>query len=365
MAPIPKFPEEVESLISAIERRYKHIVDVEVPNLRQCVGPASVQQSLAEDVREDTVALTRQIESLALMVDDQKGAKTRKELKEIADDFQKKLESLRSESRAALLASKKAMDQRSKSNREELLSFSSAMTEKQNSSEKTTEDALMKANSDVTDALRRTIALMQTELERSVLTTQMLDESTRTLNSTSTQHDTLNNLMYTSRQLVTALEKSDWLDRILILSGLAFFVLVVLFILKQRIVDRGIRIAFWWTRFIPSFGDDAELLRAAEKGAASVVVEASSSISSVAASLASSVIPVASSILASMPSVVPVSPVLSESSSSSVSLISQAEPTPAETPVVDEAEVPTIDVEATVPSPEPEAVPDAAVHIEL
>jgi len=36
------------------------------------------------------------------------------------------------------------------------------------------EDALMKANSDVTGALRRTINLMQGELERSVLSTQML-----------------------------------------------------------------------------------------------------------------------------------------------------------------------------------------------
>lgn len=32
----------------------------------------------------------------------------------------------------------------------------------------------MKANDDVTNALRRTIGLMQGELERSVLTTQML-----------------------------------------------------------------------------------------------------------------------------------------------------------------------------------------------
>lgn len=32
----------------------------------------------------------------------------------------------------------------------------------------------MKANNDVTDALRRTMTLMQGELERSVLSTQML-----------------------------------------------------------------------------------------------------------------------------------------------------------------------------------------------
>ena len=38
------------------------------------------------------------------------------------------------------------------------------------------EDAVMRAQTDVTDALRRTMALMQGELERSVLSTQMLGE---------------------------------------------------------------------------------------------------------------------------------------------------------------------------------------------
>jgi protein transport protein SEC20 len=62
----------------------------------------------------------------------------------------------------------------------------------------------------------------------------------------------LTGLLGTSKQLVTALEKADWLDRLLIFVALIFFALVVLFILKQRIVDRGLRIAFWWTRFLPS-----------------------------------------------------------------------------------------------------------------
>jgi protein transport protein SEC20 len=80
------------------------------------------------------------------------------------------------------------------------------------------------------------------------------DASTASLKATSTTHDLLTGLLGTSKQLVTALEKADWLDRILIFAALAFFVLVVLFILKQRIVNRGLRIAFWWTRFLPSIG---------------------------------------------------------------------------------------------------------------
>jgi protein transport protein SEC20 len=57
--------------------------------------------------------------------------------------------------------------------------------------------------------------------------------------------------MVTSKHLVTALEKADRMDRLLIIAGLIFFFLVVLFILNQRIVDRGLRIALFWTRFIP------------------------------------------------------------------------------------------------------------------
>ncbi|KIM45396.1 hypothetical protein M413DRAFT_442068 [Hebeloma cylindrosporum] len=297
MAPIPsRLPEEALSLISAAERRYKHIADTEIPELRKCIGPLSVQQALAEDVREDTIALTQQIETLDMMVDDLQGGKLRKELREIVTDFQKKLERLRKDTRAALLASKRAIDSRAKSNRDELLTFSSAFSEKQTSSEKTTEDLLMKANADVTDGLRRTIALMQTELERSVLSSQILEDSTTTLRSTSSQHDTLSSVMYASKQLVTALEKSDWLDRVLIFSGFFFFIMVVLFILKQRIVDRSIRLAFWWTRFIPSFSDDAALLQSAEKGMAGVVAGATSSLSVVAASLASSILPITTSL---------------------------------------------------------------------
>jgi protein transport protein SEC20 len=130
----------------------------------------------------------------------------------------------------------------------------------------------MRANSDVTEALRRTIGLMQGELERSVLSTQMLgtfppkvcclelnlstDSSSATLRSTSSTYDTLDNVLMMSKQLITALEKADRMDRALIIAGLVFFFLVVLFILKQRVIDRGLRIALFWTRFIPRGSND-------------------------------------------------------------------------------------------------------------
>ena len=141
---------------------------------------------------------------------------------------------------------------------------------------------MTKTQTDVTDALKRTMGLMQKELERSVLSTQMLGQllsvvcfelvakpmtpegSTASLKATSTTHDMLTGLLGASKQLVTALEKADWLDRLLIFAGLAFFALVVLFILKQRIVDRGLRIAFWWTRLLPSRDRGDSILAAQE-----------------------------------------------------------------------------------------------------
>ena len=63
MAPIPsRLPEDVISLLSSAERRYKHISDITIPELRKCSGPLSVQQRLADDVREDTLTLSRQIQ---------------------------------------------------------------------------------------------------------------------------------------------------------------------------------------------------------------------------------------------------------------------------------------------------------------
>jgi len=90
------------------------------------------------------------------------------------------------------------------------------------------------------------------------------ESSTASLKATSTTHDLLTGLLGASKQLVTALEKADWLDRLLIFASLAFFVLVVLFILKQRIVDRGLRIAFWWTRLLPSRDRGGSILAAQE-----------------------------------------------------------------------------------------------------
>ncbi|KIJ61899.1 hypothetical protein HYDPIDRAFT_115400 [Hydnomerulius pinastri MD-312] len=282
MPPIPTtFDADAQALLEAIERRQTDLSGFQIPRLRTCTGPLSTQQAWAAEVREDIEGLGKQIEELDVLVDDQRSERARRELRVRVDGLREVLNNLRKDSRAAVLASKRAIDAQSRSQREELLR-SSVVHDKGSSNEKVTEDVLMKANDNVTETLQRTIGLMQKELERSVLSTQLLETSTSSLKSSSETHDTLSLFLGTSKQLVTALEQTDWLDRILIISALVFFGLVVLFVLQQRIVARGLRIAFWWTRFLPSAGPGS----GASAGSLKVVKTGAEVMASVTASAA-------------------------------------------------------------------------------
>ncbi|KAJ7686654.1 Sec20-domain-containing protein [Mycena rosella] len=260
--------------------------------------------------------------------------------------------SLRRGARAALLESKRVIDSLSKSRREELLS-SAAVSEKRDLNEKVTDDALMAASDDVTHAMQRTMTMLQGELERSVFSAQTLADSTATLRSASSTHDTLTSVMDTSKHLITALEKSDWLDRVVIFAALLFFFLVVLFILKQRVFDRGMRVAFWWTRFVPDFSGDAQLL-SMEKGSGSLTALSTTLLTSSvsAATLVASSVASAASVLASSSAVDPT-------------------PLPEPTPEIFLDVVPEVSdiheevVADTETSSVPEPIPGQTVHVEL
>lgn len=63
MPPLPNtYDEEVTSLIASIRRRQNDLLEFQIPRLRDCKGPLSVQQNFAAEVREDVDALARQIE---------------------------------------------------------------------------------------------------------------------------------------------------------------------------------------------------------------------------------------------------------------------------------------------------------------
>jgi protein transport protein SEC20 len=114
--------------------------------------------------------------------------------------------------------------------------------------------------------------------------------------------------MDTSKQLITALKNSDSLDRLLITCALVFFILVVLFILKQRVLDRSIRLALWWTRFLPNLDPDAKLTQMEQGDHASSLLVATGTTTAV-----SSIIATASSTYISSTALAPLSSELFQS----------------------------------------------------
>ncbi|EAU89292.1 hypothetical protein CC1G_03557 [Coprinopsis cinerea okayama7 len=342
MPPLPtKFSEEAQDLITNLERRQSHLVNSQIPELRDCKGPLTLQQSLADELREDLVVFSRHVENLDAMVDDQKGERTRRELSKVVEEFRSSLQDLRAKTRSAVLTSKKTIDALQRSRRNELLfQPSTPDSEKQPTNEKyrytlppsdphflpnnpNSSDTVEAAQSSLTAAMQRTLTSLQAELERSVLTNQLLQSSTASLQATSNQHDSLNTAILTTRTIVTALEKSDWLDRVLILSAFGFFLLVVLFIVKQRVVDRGVGMVLWWFKWIPGIGYSTSSVMAGsgvdlEKGvkAAASTVSTATSLGSV---IASSVVAAASSAMSTQSSSVDSSSLPSEPSDTTIS----------------------------------------------
>ncbi|EEB96675.1 hypothetical protein MPER_04150, partial [Moniliophthora perniciosa FA553] len=212
MPPIPPtFDSNTQDLISSTSRLINDISEYQIPRLRDCKGPLSAQQQLANEVREDLDKLGRQIQELDVFVGDQQGERNRMMLKQVVEEKVEQLNRKKKESRAALLASKRVIDSMSLSNREELLQSAAGKQQTVEGKGKSREDTLMEANNNVTEGLRRTIGLMQGELERSLAKLIVNTESsTKTLQATSTAHDTLTFTMDTSKTLITALAKSDW-----------------------------------------------------------------------------------------------------------------------------------------------------------
>jgi len=116
------------------------------------VQSLTVQQQYAAELREDMeVMITRFIEALDETIDVQRSQRSRKDLRGIVEGFKADMSQLKRDMRVALLASRRAIDSKASSNR--------VLKQTKTSDGKAIEDAVMKTQGDVTDALRRTMGL--------------------------------------------------------------------------------------------------------------------------------------------------------------------------------------------------------------
>ena len=63
MPPLPSaLDDETKSLIASLERRQKDLADFQIPRLRACTGPLTLQQQYAAELRDDLDLFGRQLE---------------------------------------------------------------------------------------------------------------------------------------------------------------------------------------------------------------------------------------------------------------------------------------------------------------
>jgi protein transport protein SEC20 len=65
-----------------------------------------------------------------------------------------------------------------------------------------------------------------------------IEESSKTLRATSDAYLNLDNLMDVSQVLIKALQRADWMDRIIIGLSFGVFILTMAYIVKRRVLDR-------------------------------------------------------------------------------------------------------------------------------
>ena len=283
---------EMTLSISSLHQRETYLSTRVIPELATLSPTTSLieQQRLSASLREDLEDFGRRVEALEQLVEDLRKPSERETGRVVVERWATVYASLKKDARGAVLASKRTIDAHAKSRRDELLgsavlSGGGGSGTKDNES---TDDALMRTTANLTDALRRTEARLRAELDRSILSTQLLTSQTATLRQTSDAHGKLGGLLETSKGLITALERTDWLDRMLIMGGLAVFLLACAWIVKVRIFDRAVGIAFWWVRWLPSidFGNaEDRMMRELEKGARVVESVVTSSVASATSAL--------------------------------------------------------------------------------
>jgi protein transport protein SEC20 len=275
---------EITHSLSSLQQRQTYLSSSVIPNLAALPPstPLNTQQRLSSELREDLDDFGRRVEGLEQLVEDLNSPKEREAGRAVVQRWADMYAGLKKDARNALLVSKKNIDQHAKAKRDEL--FGSAVLAQQqrqqqnNTDNEKTDDALMRTTATLTDALRRTEQRLRAELDRSTLSTQLLTSQTATLRQTSDAHGRLGGLLETSKGLITALERTDWLDRVLILGALGVFLLACAWIVKVRVFDRAVGIAFWWVRFMPSLGGaEDRLMEELERGARAVAAAGSTS----------------------------------------------------------------------------------------
>ncbi|KAF9986403.1 hypothetical protein BGZ65_007756 [Modicella reniformis] len=245
MPPVPPqtLPRPIQTQMDTLRKQY-HSLDNLISRLNNLSGGTLADhQELSRTAREESKAIEVKIEELRFLSDEQDREADRTlilaMLEKIETQFKQQQQSLRQ----SVLTSKQTIDREARTERE-LLFRGSAIElgelRRRTAANGDTGDYLLSTSREQNESLSRTLKLMQQEVERTAHSAKVIDDSSKTLKSTVNEYQTYDEVLKRGKNLITKLNQADWMDRLLIGFGLLLFSLVVMYILKKRIADRGI-----------------------------------------------------------------------------------------------------------------------------
>nr|XP_019044599.1 hypothetical protein I302_06512 [Kwoniella bestiolae CBS 10118]OCF23529.1 hypothetical protein I302_06512 [Kwoniella bestiolae CBS 10118] len=257
----------LSSILSSLPRRLNDLESFQLPRLHKCLGPLDLHKELVDEMRGDLEGIRYNLELAKEMIYSLSPYEQNEAQQKIHELEQQYL-SIKRSFRQAMLHSKRTilsrrsrvheLNEKSKSRYELDESRLVEGDEKGKGKARSAaefgmggDDELQTKTNEVTVALRRTTELMQTELEKSVLSIQTLGKSEHSLhNYTQVTHpisylpncanpNTKQNhppKHSSPHPTYTTATPPSWTSPV----TLAFFFLVVGFILKRRILDKTV-----------------------------------------------------------------------------------------------------------------------------
>ncbi|KAF9128598.1 hypothetical protein BG015_004321 [Linnemannia schmuckeri] len=238
-------PRHIQVQMDALRKQY-HGLEGLISRLNNLTGgPLSVQQELARSAREESKAIESKIEDLRLLADEQDRESDRALVVAMLEKIEIQFKQQQQALRQAILNSKQTVDREAKSERELLLKGSKSAIElseirRRGAGRGNDSEYMLNTSKEHNESLSRTLKLMQQEVKRTAHSAKVIDESSKTLRATVGEYHAYDEVLKRGKGLITKLNQADWVDRLLIGFGLLVFSLVVMYILKKRIADRGI-----------------------------------------------------------------------------------------------------------------------------
>ncbi|EST08330.1 Sec20 [Kalmanozyma brasiliensis GHG001] len=257
-------PPDLVAVHASFQRYGQDVITHQIPRLQSCKS-ASLLTDYEAEIISSIDGLKRQVTDLKFAVDEAESDAERREIASLAASSSQQLEEIRQLTRKSLLAARRSIESARTADARAGLQLAA-----DNAKERTGgrpgssgEDKLMTASQDVTDALRRTVSLMSSELEKSAMSSQLLEESSQTLSSLSFQYGSLTTLMTNSAKMIKTMEREDLIGKGMVALSMLFFLGCVGWIVYVRLISKGIGLVGWMFRL---FGLDKLLGGMAGRG---------------------------------------------------------------------------------------------------